>query len=101
MNNGGACHRNSPQIHYYRHNKEKEEGKSAFLCAYAFPALVSLGGQDLTAIVVTASLAGSVGSDGLAALGANGHAGSGQLPVGATALIAAGAGHFTLRDSHG
>ena len=79
----------------------KKRKAIAFLCAFAFPALVSLGGQDLTAIVVTASLAVSVGSDGLAALGANGHAGSGQLPVGATALIAAGAGHFTLRDSHG
>ena len=66
-----------------------------------FPALVSLGGQDLTAIVGTASLASSMGLDGLAALGANSHAGSGQLPVGATALIAAGRGHFTLRDSHG
>jgi hypothetical protein len=78
---------------------EKEEGQkpsSAF-----FPALVSLGGQDLTAIVGTASLASSMGHDGLAALGADGHAGSGQLPVGTTALIAAGAGHFTLRDSHG
>ena len=78
---------------------EKEEGQkpsSAF-----FPALVSLGGQDLTAIVGTASLASSMGHDGLAALGADGHAGSRQLPVGTTALIAAGAGHFTLRDSHG
>ena len=67
----------------------------------AFPALVSLGGQDLTAIVGTASLASSVGHYGLTALGANRNAGSGQLPVGATALIAAGLGHFTLRDSHG
>ena len=66
-----------------------------------FPALVSLGGQDLTAFVGTASLASSVGHDGLTALGANSHIGSGQLPVGATALIAAGRGHFTLRDSHG
>jgi hypothetical protein len=79
-------------------NKEKEEGK-AFLCV--FPALVSLGGQDLTAIVVTASLAGSVGHNGFAALGANGYAGSGQLPVAATTLITTGLGHFTLRDSHG
>ena len=52
-------------------------------------------------MVGTASLASSLGHDGLAALGADGHAGSGQLPVGTTALIAAGAGHFTLRDSHG
>ena len=66
-----------------------------------FPALVSLGSQNLTAIVVAASLAGSVGHDGLTALGANRHAGSRQLPVGATALIAAGLGHFTLRNSHG
>ena len=66
-----------------------------------FPALVSLGGQDLTAIVRAASLASSVGHDGLTALGANGHAGSRQLPVGATTLITTGLGYFTLRDSHG
>jgi len=66
-----------------------------------FPALVSLGGQDLTAVVVTASLASSMGHDGLTALGAYGYAGSGQLPVAATALIATGLGYFTLRDSHG
>ena len=66
-----------------------------------FPALVSLGGQNLTAIVVAASLACSVGHNGLTALGANSHTGGGQLPVGTTTLIAAGAGHFTLRDSHG
>ena len=66
-----------------------------------FPALVSLGGQNLTAIVVTASLACSVGHDGLTALGANCNAGSSQLPVGTTALIATGLGHFTLRNSHG
>ena len=66
-----------------------------------FPALVSLGSQDLTAIVVAASLAGSVRHDGLTTLGAYGYGGSGQLPVGATALIAAGAGDFTLRNSHG
>ena len=80
---------------------EKAEGKRLPLSLRSFPALVSLGGQDLTAIVGTASLASSMGHDGLAALGADGHAGSGQLPVGTTALIAAGAGHFTLRDSHG
>ena len=68
---------------------------------HTFPALVSLGSQNLTAIVVAASLASSVGHDGLTALGANCHAGGRQLPVGATALIAAGLGHFTLRNSHG
>ena len=82
----------------YPYKKEKRKADSLPL---TFPALVSLGGQDLTAIVGTASLASSVGSNGLAALGADGNAGSGQLPVGATALIAAGRGHFTLRDSHG
>ena len=66
-----------------------------------FPALVSLGSQNLTTVVVAASLAGSVGLNGLTALGANRHAGSGQLPDGATALIATGLRHFTLRDSHG
>ena len=78
--------------------KEKEEGVCLPL---TLPALVSLGGQDLTAVVGTASLACSVGHNGLTALEANGHAGSGQLPVAATALIATGFGHFTLRDSHG
>ena len=80
--------------------KEKEEGN---LPSSAFPhcALLSLNSHNLTAIVGTASLASSVGSDGLTTLGAHGNGGSGQLPVGATALIAAGLGHFTLRDSHG
>ena len=66
-----------------------------------FPALVSLGSQNLTTVVVAASLASSVRHDGLATLGANRHAGSSQLPVGTTALIATGLGYFTLRDSHG
>ena len=79
----------------------KKRKAKAFLYAHAFPALVSLGGQDLTAIVGTASLASSMRHDGLTALGANSHAGSGQLPVGAAALVATGLGHFTLRDSHG
>ena len=78
--------------------KEKEEGESLPL---TFPALVSLGGQDLTAIVGAASLASSVGHNRFTALGANSNAGSRQLPVAATALIATGLGHFTLRDSHG
>ena len=84
--------------------KTPVKGKSGRLKpSAAFPlfVLLSLNSQDLTAIVGTASLASSVGHDGLTALGANSHAGSGQLPVGATALIAAGLGHFTLRDSHG
>ena len=81
--------------------QRKEKGEGPKRLPLVFPALVSLGSQYLTAIVGTASLASSVGHDGLAALGADGHAGSGQLPVRTTALIAAGAGHFTLRDSHG
>ena len=64
-------------------------------------ALLSLNSQDLTAVVGAASLASSVGHYGFTALGANRNTGSRQLPVGATALIAAGLGHFTLRDSHG
>ena len=66
-----------------------------------FSRLVSLGSQNLTTVVVAASLASSVGSDGLTALGANCYAGSRQLPVGTTTLIATGLGYFTLRDSHG
>ena len=80
---------------------EKEEGMEAFLLHFRIYALLSLDSQDLTAIVGTASLASSVGHDGFTALGANGNAGSRQLPVGATALIAAGLGHFTLGYSHG
>ena len=79
-----------------RKKRKTKPPSSAFPCA-----LLSLDSQDLTTVVGTASLAGSVGHYGLTALGANRNAGSGQLPVGATALIAAGLGHFTLRDSHG
>lgn len=84
-------------------NKEKEEDPKAFLCISAFAGLVllSLNSQNLATVVGTASLACAVGHYGLTALGANRYAGSGQLPVRATALIATGLGHFTLRDSHG
>ena len=81
--------------------RTKRKKRKADSLPLTFPALVSLGGQDLTAIVGAASLASSMGHDGLAALGANSHTGGGQLPVRTTALIATGAGHFTLRDSHG
>ena len=91
-------HCRSLRTEYAAHTRKKRKAASLPL---TFPALVSLGGQDLTAIVGTASLARSVGLGGLTTLGANGHAGSGQLTVAATALIATGLGHFTLRDSHG
>ena len=78
-----------------------KSGRPKPSAAFPLVVLLSLNSQDLTAIVVAASLASSVGHDGFTALGANCNAGSGQLPVGATALIAAGLGHFTLRDSHG
>ena len=84
--------------------KRKKRKAEAFLCVplcLLQLKLLSLGSHDLTTIVGTASLAGSVGHNGFAALGANAHAGSGQLPVGTTTLVATGAGHFTLRDSHG
>ena len=95
-----ACKSNENYVIYKKltGQKEKEEG---FSLPLTFPALVSLGGQDLTAFVGTASLASSVGHNSLATLGADSHTGSRQLPVGATALIATGRGHFTLRDSHG
>ena len=79
---------------------EKEEGY-AFLLDFRNFALLSLNCQDLTAIVGTASLASSMRLGGLTTLGANGHAGSFQLAVVAATGIAAGFGHFTLRDSHG
>ena len=86
---------------FYTADKGKEEGKGLPLRLRFFPALVSLGSQNLTTVVVAAGLACSVGHDGLTALGANCYAGSRQLPVGTTALIATGLGYFTLRDSHG
>ena len=78
-----------------------EEGSGLPLTFPHCVELFSLDSQDLTAIVGTASLASSVGHDGFAALGADAHAGSGQLPVGTTTLVATGLGYFTLRDSHG
>ena len=80
---------------------EKGEGINTLHLPLFFPALVSLGSQNLTAIVVAASLACSVGHDGLATLGAYCHTGGSQLPVGATTLVTAGAGDFTLGNSHG
>ena len=90
-------------LHFINLDKEKEEGRSLPLhSAFLLRAkLLSLGSHDLTTIVVAASLASSVGHDGFAALGADAHAGSGQLPVGTTTLVATSLGHFTLRDSHG
>ena len=78
----------------------RPEPSSAFRF-YASARLLSLSSHDLTTIVVAASLASSVGHNGFAALGADAHAGSGQLPVGTTTLVATSLGHFTLRDSHG
>jgi hypothetical protein len=57
--------------------------------------------DDLTTVVIAASLAGSVGQTGLAALGASDHAGNGQLPVGAASLVASCFGNLSLRNSHG
>ena len=87
--------------HFSVKSKEKEEGNLPSSAHSHFPALVSLGSQNLTTIVVAASLASSMRHDGLTALGANCHAGSRQLPVGTAALVATGAGHFTLRNSPG
>jgi hypothetical protein len=77
----------------------KKRKTTAFLLPLRF-SLLSLDSQNLTAIVGAAGFAGSVGQNGLTALGANRDAGSRELPVGTPALIAAGLGHFTLRDSH-
>jgi hypothetical protein len=57
--------------------------------------------DDLTTVVVAASLAGSVGQTGLAAMGASDHAGNGQLPMGAASLVASCFGNLSLRNSHG
>ena len=86
---------------YHPNYGKRGRRKRLPLSSRFFPALVSLGGQDLTAIVGTASLASSMRHNGLTALGANSHTGGGQLPVGTATLVTTGAGHFTLRDSHG
>ena len=82
-------------------SRQKEKEEDFRLPLTLGEKLLSLGSNDLTAIVGTASLASSVGHYGLTALGADSYAGSGQLPVTATALIATGLRHFTLRNSHG
>ena len=61
--------------------------------------LLGLHSDHLTAIVVAAGLTSSVGQAELAALGASNHAGGGQLPVGAAALVASCLGNFTLWNS--
>ena len=91
--------KNIQQINEQSNNQEKKRALPSS-CSF-HRKLLCLGCNNFTAVVGAASLASSVGHYGLTALGANRNAGSGELPVGATALIAAGLGHFTLRDSHG
>ena len=86
---------------YSEKHKRKREGAQVRLpLTFSFLGSFCLHVDDLAAIVVPASLAGSVGQAKLTALGAGGNAGSGQLPVGTAPLVASRLGHFTLGDSH-
>ena len=62
--------------------------------------LLSFNRNDFTAIVIAASLAGSVRQAGLAALRASYDAGDLQLPVGAASLISSCTGYFSLGYCH-
>ena len=62
--------------------------------------LLSFNRNDFTAIVIAASLAGSVRQAGLAALGASDNARDRQFPVGAASLISSRAGYFSLGYCH-
>jgi hypothetical protein len=82
--------------------KSKEEGHLTPSSQLSFRIeLLRSDFDDLTAIVVSAGLAGSVGQTGLAAMGASDHAGNGQLPVGAASLVASCFGNLSLGNSHG
>ena len=60
-----------------------------------------LNGDNLTAVVIAASLAHSVSQLHLAALRAFGHAGQRELPMGVAALVATGFRNLSLRYCHG
>ena len=65
----------------------------AFLLAF-------LNIDDHATLVLTAGLAGAVRHAECAAVGALDYAGSGELPVGRTSLIASCSGCFSLRYCH-
>ena len=78
---------------------KKRKARRTFLC-FPLVGLLSLDSHDLTAIVGTASLAGSVRQAGLAALRASNDAGDRQLPMGTASLISSCAGYFSLGYCH-
>ena len=64
---------------------EKDTSLSIFIQQLCLVFLSNI--QNSTAVVSTAGLAGSVGQNGLTALGALHHTGKSQLPVGTTSLV--------------
>jgi hypothetical protein len=84
-----------------KHTRKKQKRKAEILPLFSVMKLLFLGNsQNLTSVVGTAVLAGSMGQTCLATLGASNHAGHGELPMRATSLIPSCLGNFTLRDSH-
>ena len=81
--------------------RERKERDFTASLSFSYRAnLLSFNRNDFTAIVVAASLAGSVRQAGLAALRASYDAGDRQFPVGAASLISSRAGYFSLGYCH-
>ena len=81
--------------------RERKERDFTASLSFSYRAnLLSFNRNDFTAIVVAASLAGSVRQAGLAALRASYDAGDRQFPVGAASLISSCTGYFSLGYCH-
>ena len=80
--------------------QDKKRGRRTASLSSLSAKSLSFNRNDFTAIVVAASLAGSVRQAGLAALRASDDAGDRQLPVGTASLISSCAGYFSLGYCH-
>ena len=80
--------------------QDKKRGRRTASLSSLSAKSLSFNRNDFTAIVVAASLAGSVRQAGLAALRASYDAGDRQFPVGAASLISSCAGYFSLGYCH-
>ena len=80
--------------------QDKKRGRQTASLSSLSAKSLSFNRNDFTAIVVAASLTGSVRQAGLAALRASDDAGDRQFPVGAASLISSRAGYFSLGYCH-
>ena len=76
---------------------KRRKGQTPFLLKLL---LVLLNIDDYTALVLTASLASTMGHAESTAVGALYDAGSGELPHGRTSLITSLSGYFSFWDCH-